>query len=420
MISDPLGTTQPAIIGGDAGTHFGPITPTGSLTAIKTGSLLTDTDQNSVVSPGDALRYAVHISNTSQQVITSVTFTDHPDPNTSLIVGSVQTTLGTVTSGNNPGNTSVGVDIGTIAVGQSVDIHYDVIITNPMPAGVVTVTNQRVVSSTQGTTPTDDPINPGPTVITVTVPTTPTGALNLTVANDVVQVCCPARRITSPGQSLTSAMCSSPAVCSPPSSPAAAAPHSPPSSRHPHRHNCYYHPDCTGHSQPVAYGAGTVTVTGSILTTTAVLATHICAPDFRTSDANVHSHFVFAHEELTYTWHISNTGDAAAPGTTAVLTLRSLRSSRSTTSWNVDHWHGDLQPGDERGDVDGRRADQRHGLVDRVLGTFGVRAATWAAGGAVRGGSPVSAAVCGRRDVHLPLQALLHAGTERHLNHKMT
>jgi hypothetical protein len=233
----------------------------------------------------------------------------------------VQTTLGTVTLGNTPGNTSVAVNIGTIGIGQSVNISYGAIITNPLPTGVVTVTNQGIVSSTQGTTPTTDPIHPGPTIITITVPTTPTGVLNLTVANDVVQCVLPGASyhltwtvanigdVVFPGGLLTTLVTgsgSAPLSSAIPAIPTATV---------------ATITQTVLVSEPVAYGAETVTVTGSILTTTAVLATHICAPDFRTSDANVRSLPVFAHEELTYTWHISNTGDAAAPGTTAVMTL---------------------------------------------------------------------------------------------------
>jgi hypothetical protein len=74
-------------------------------------------------------------------------------------------------------------------------------------------------------------------------------------------------------------------------------------------------------SQPVDYGAETITVTGSILTATATVTAHICAPDFRTSVISVTSVMVVAHEELTYTFRIRNTGDADAIGARALITL---------------------------------------------------------------------------------------------------
>jgi hypothetical protein len=70
----------------------------------------------------------------------------------------VRTNQGTVTTGNNPGDTTVAVDIGTIPAGGAVDISLQVTINDPLPPGVTQVSNQGVVSSNEmPNVPTDDP-----------------------------------------------------------------------------------------------------------------------------------------------------------------------------------------------------------------------------------------------------------------------
>ncbi|RIK35019.1 MAG: hypothetical protein DCC55_31575, partial [Chloroflexi bacterium] len=80
------------------------------------------------------------------------------DPNTTLVAGSVQTTGGTVTRGNNSGDRSIEINIGTLAAGAQVEISYRVVVNNPFPAGVLQVSNQGVVASNElPAIPTDDP-----------------------------------------------------------------------------------------------------------------------------------------------------------------------------------------------------------------------------------------------------------------------
>jgi uncharacterized repeat protein (TIGR01451 family) len=348
---------QPVILGGDKNTQLG--SEVGQFTAIKSGSLLTDTDNSGTISPGDTLQYLVHLHNGSSQSVNDVVFTDTPDPNTALVAGSVQATTGTVTLGNSIGDTSVRVEIGAIDVGQSVDIRYDATIANPFPAGVVTVTNQGVVSSTYGTIRTNNPLHAGPTVITVT-PTiiNANAALDLSVASNVGQCVLPGSSylvtwtvanvgdIAFPGGSISSLVTGS--GSGPLSTSIPAIPTSTTSAI----------TQTILVSEPVAYGAETVTVTGNIFTSTAVLVTPICAPDFRTSAAHVNSKPIFIGEMFTYTWQISNTGNAAAPGVTAVLTLPvhalfsyqdNLTSTFGTPGYNPGTsgvtWTGDLAIG---------------------------------------------------------------------------
>ena len=65
-------------------------------------TLVVDADGDGVPSPGDTLFYTVVVRNDGNAAAGRLQFTDALDPNTTLVVGSVQTSQGTVTTGNNP------------------------------------------------------------------------------------------------------------------------------------------------------------------------------------------------------------------------------------------------------------------------------------------------------------------------------
>jgi len=127
--------------------------------AQKQDLLFTDADGNGVPSPGDTLQYEITIVNNGTGTATDVNFIDTPDANTSLVIGSVSTNQGTVTSGNGPGDVSASVDVGNVpGYGGSVTIRFRVTITDPLPLGVTYVSNQGTVVSTElPDEPTDDP-----------------------------------------------------------------------------------------------------------------------------------------------------------------------------------------------------------------------------------------------------------------------
>jgi uncharacterized repeat protein (TIGR01451 family) len=77
-----------------------------------------DLNGNGQVDAGETITYTIDIHNPTGRSVTDVFFTDTPDPNTSLVVGSVTTTAGTITSGNAAGETTIVVDIGTMSAGQ--------------------------------------------------------------------------------------------------------------------------------------------------------------------------------------------------------------------------------------------------------------------------------------------------------------
>ncbi len=131
------------------------------LDSTKTDALLNDINGNSMANPGDTLRYTIEVVNTGVADASVVTFTDTPDSNTSLVVGSVTTSQGSVIVGNTAGDTTVTVDLGTVAAAATVTITFDVIINNPLPVGVTQISNQGVVDSEDfPPIDTDDPDTP--------------------------------------------------------------------------------------------------------------------------------------------------------------------------------------------------------------------------------------------------------------------
>ncbi|MEO7910365.1 MAG: hypothetical protein ABIV47_12015, partial [Roseiflexaceae bacterium] len=146
-----------------------PIAPSPIIDATKTAQLATDVDGNGVTSPGDILLYTITIRNSGTTAATDVVFTDMPDGNTKLVVGSAQTSQGTVTKGNTAGDTAVGVNLNTIPAGASATISFRAAINDPLPDGVTQLINQGIVSGSNfPAVPTDDPTTPTPGDPTVT------------------------------------------------------------------------------------------------------------------------------------------------------------------------------------------------------------------------------------------------------------
>jgi uncharacterized repeat protein (TIGR01451 family) len=139
--------------------------------AAKTYSLFTDADSNGAPSPGDTLLYTVAITNSGDTPAFGTSLGDGLiDTSLSLLAGSVQTSQGSVSTGNGPGDTTVYVVIGDIAASATVTITFQVQIVDPLPPGVVDAQNQGIVRYTDGgaqVLATDDPTAPGPTDPTV-------------------------------------------------------------------------------------------------------------------------------------------------------------------------------------------------------------------------------------------------------------
>ncbi len=149
-----------------------PVTAAPLMQPSKASTLLVDADNNGAASPGDTLLYRVTIANDGNQNATTTFLDDQLDVNTTLVVGSVQVSAGTVISGNTAGDSLVKINVGTIPGGSAVTISYQVTVNNPLPAGVTQVKNQGIVSGGNfPSTPTDDPATPAdgdPTLVPVT------------------------------------------------------------------------------------------------------------------------------------------------------------------------------------------------------------------------------------------------------------
>ena len=144
-------------------TPFVPCPPTVILRATKSWSLVEDLDRDGKPDPGDSIRYAVQVQNSTSFVARGVRFDSGVDPNSALLVGSVTTSRGSVLLGNTAGNSAVRVQVGDLAGSASATITFDARIAAPFPAAATQIACQGTVSSTTGDFAsflTDDPSTP--------------------------------------------------------------------------------------------------------------------------------------------------------------------------------------------------------------------------------------------------------------------
>lgn len=137
------------------------------LSATLAWAVAVDADGNGVPSPGDVLEYTATIENSGAGPATGVAWTDAAPANTTLLAGSISTTVGTV-----DGTSPVHVTIGTLAGGgASATVTLQVRIASPLPVEVIAVSNQATVASYElAPVESDDPATPAmgdPTVTPV-------------------------------------------------------------------------------------------------------------------------------------------------------------------------------------------------------------------------------------------------------------
>ncbi len=129
-----------------------------ALDAIKSDALQVDNGTLGEANPDDIIRYTIVIENSGTADATSVVFSDAPDVNTTLVVGSVTSTQGLVVTGNTAADGAVLIDIGTVPPMTTITITFDVVINNPFPQGVTEISNQGLLESNEFTPEnTDDP-----------------------------------------------------------------------------------------------------------------------------------------------------------------------------------------------------------------------------------------------------------------------
>ncbi|MCB9436685.1 MAG: DUF11 domain-containing protein [Anaerolineales bacterium] len=153
------GSNGPEPTGNNCDSDNTPLNASPNITATKVDALFIDVDTDGLFDPGDTLQYTIVVTNSGDQDAANVVFSDVPDANTTLVVGSVTTSQGTVTVGNTAGDTSVGVNLGTIAGnGANATITFEVTLDSPLPANVTETCNQGSFTGDNfPTEPTDDP-----------------------------------------------------------------------------------------------------------------------------------------------------------------------------------------------------------------------------------------------------------------------
>lgn len=127
-----------------------PDSPT-TLSASLSAALSQDSDSSGDVTPGDVLLYTAVIRNTGTAPAGGVVFMINRPDYTTLISGSVTTTAGTVSSGNETGASAISVSAGNIAPGVGVTITYRVTVPADLAQSVSQIVSQGDVRSSTGT-----------------------------------------------------------------------------------------------------------------------------------------------------------------------------------------------------------------------------------------------------------------------------
>lgn len=123
------------------------MTPVPGIRHTLTDALTSDRDGNGRPSAGDTLTYTASVSNTSGGSASNVIFRVVPDSNTTLVVNSVSTNRGVIISGQQAGESSVAVVIGSLAVGESASITYRTTIKSSLAPRTMLLSNQSQVTA---------------------------------------------------------------------------------------------------------------------------------------------------------------------------------------------------------------------------------------------------------------------------------
>ncbi len=180
----------------DAEVTLDPPPGTPDVRATKRDALQVDLNENGEFDPGDTIRYTIAITNVGDGPGVFTLLQDVPDPNVTLVAGSVRASKGAITRGNEPGDERVEVSLGTLEPDETAQIVFDVVINDPLPEGLMQIENRAEISfadpsdsSSSGSDValTDDPDTPTPDDSTLSpLPATPT-AIQLATFSVVVR-----------------------------------------------------------------------------------------------------------------------------------------------------------------------------------------------------------------------------------------
>ncbi len=124
-------------------------------------ALLVDKNHDGFLSTGDTLRYTLVVKNTTGQAASALKITTALDRHVALLVGSVVTSAGTVSSGNHAGDTSPTVLLPTLAPGDSLTITFDVLAQDL--SGLLVISSQATATGSNFQDQlSDDPETPEP------------------------------------------------------------------------------------------------------------------------------------------------------------------------------------------------------------------------------------------------------------------
>lgn len=116
--------------------------------------LAIDTNANGKVDTNDVIQYRTVITNRGTAALSSTMLNAAPDSKTTLVVGSVSTSSGSVVTGNTPGNTGVIINTGTINPGDVIVTNYRVRVKSSVTGSIA---SQAYLSAPSMTITSDDP-----------------------------------------------------------------------------------------------------------------------------------------------------------------------------------------------------------------------------------------------------------------------
>ena len=138
-------TGSPAL---DLGTG---VLPFSSIIASKGGTLVGDFNGNGRLDPGEVLEYSIVVTNSGIVPLTNTTILDTLDPNVAYLSDTTRVD-GVQVADDLAGLTlfpidETGLNIGTVFVGQTVIVTFQVSVDDPLPPGVTSVTNSATIDA---------------------------------------------------------------------------------------------------------------------------------------------------------------------------------------------------------------------------------------------------------------------------------
>jgi uncharacterized repeat protein (TIGR01451 family) len=133
-----------------------------ALTATLDDLLSTDANNNSLLDNGDVITYTLVVRNPSAQPAQGLKITTTLDARLGLVVGSVTTDKGTVTSGNGTGDTTLAVTVPSLGPGETLTVSYQALAVNLAGAGDPGFVSAQnfIAGDNFDSLPSDDPATP--------------------------------------------------------------------------------------------------------------------------------------------------------------------------------------------------------------------------------------------------------------------